>query len=287
MFDFKVHVFWGVLLLLIFAGLMACRSGEVEAKNKQKHDVILTNLEDTLVQSKDTLMEFPTTHDSSSISMSYLMGQFDPVKDPRFVRMEKRYAQPPGLLLRREAYEAFKRMADAAAKEGIQLVILSATRNFARQKTIWEEKWTGARLVDGQKLAKTIPDPVQRAQKILEWSSMPGSSRHHWGTDIDINAFENSYFAKGRGKKEYDWLQANAARFDFCQPYSPKDKDRPHGYNEEKWHWSYLPLSTPLTQYAEKHLRNEMIQGFQGAETAPPIDIVRNYVLGINPTCKH
>lgn len=277
MFDIKVS---GIFLTILLTGLLACRSGGVNSDENQP-GVVLAKMTDSLSQSKDTLMDSDTSADTA-----YLMGRFDPEQDPRFVRMEKRYAQPAGLMLRREAYEAFKNMADVAAAEGIQLVILSATRNFERQKSIWEAKWTGRRLVDGQSLAETIKDPVQRALKILEWSSMPGSSRHHWGTDIDINSFENVYFANGRGKKEYEWLQANAAGFGFCQPYSPKGKDRSNGYNEEKWHWSYLPISLPLTQQAEQHLRNEMIEGFEGAETAVEIDIVNNYVLGINPACK-
>ena len=114
---------------------------------------------------------------------------------------------------------------------------------------------------------------------------MPGSSRHHWGTDIDINALENSYFESGRGLKEYEWLKKHAADFGFCQPYSPKGPERPEGYNEEKWHWSYLPLARPLTQQAKLRLNNEALKGFRGAEAASGVSIVDNYVLGINKAC--
>jgi len=114
---------------------------------------------------------------------------------------------------------------------------------------------------------------------------MPGSSRHHWGTDIDINALTNEYFEKGKGQKEYDWLVANAASFGFCQPYSPKGDARPYGYNEEKWHWSYLPISKKLSEQYKLRIKNEDIKGFAGAESAPQIDIVNKYVLGINKAC--
>ena len=114
-------------------------------------------------------------------------------------------------------------MYDAAKKEGITLKIISATRNFATQKIIWEGKWTGKRLHESKEnLAKTIPNPTERAIKILRWSSMPGTSRHHWGTDIDLNKLNNSYFEKGEGLKIYNWLIANASSFGFCQPYSPE-----------------------------------------------------------------
>ncbi|MEM1220551.1 MAG: D-alanyl-D-alanine carboxypeptidase family protein, partial [Bacteroidota bacterium] len=132
----------------------------------------------------------------------------------------------------------------------------------------------------------TIPDAKERALKILEFSSMPGTSRHHWGTDIDFNSFENSYFAQGKGLKEYQWLDQNAARFGFCQTYSEKGESRPTGYNLEKWHWSYLPVAQALTKFAAQHLKDEDIQGFAGAETAPSIGVVERYILGINPACK-
>jgi len=62
---------------------------------------------------------------------------------------------------------------------------------------------------------------------------------------------------------------------------------RPEGYNEEKWHWSYMPLSQELTDVAERYLRDQMIAGFRGSEVAPEIGVVEKYVLGINNGCRH
>jgi len=87
------------------------------------------------------------------------------------------------------------------------------------------------------------------------------------------------------GLIEYEWLVRHAPSFGFCQPYTAKDDKRPNGYNEEKWHWSYLPVAIPLTRYVENNLSNKMIQGFEGAEEAKSIDIKNNYMLGINKTC--
>ena len=132
---------------------------------------------------------------------------------------------------------------------------------------------------------EAYPDPVERGLKILEYSSMPGSSRHHWGTDIDLNNLNDRHFLSGEGKKVYEWLRAHAHEYGYCQPYSPKGADRPDGYNEEKWHWSYMPVSKKLTLLAKEELKNEMIQGFKGSETAKSIGIVKKYVLGINQEC--
>lgn len=217
-------------------------------------------------------------------AIAFLMGQSG-VED-RFVTVASRYASRNGLKLQPAVYEAFKRMHAAAQNDGVKLVIKSAARNFNYQRGIWERKWTGARKVDGKNLAKAMPDPVQRALKILENSSMPGSSRHHWGTDIDLNSFNNSYFRSGKGKREYDWLVANAAQFGFCQPYTLKGAGRNTGYNEERWHWTYMPLSQRYTADAGLYLNDNLFSGFKGAETAGQINIVENYVLGINAACR-
>ncbi|MEP7323260.1 MAG: M15 family metallopeptidase [Saprospiraceae bacterium] len=215
-------------------------------------------------------------------TLQYIMGKFEPAKHPLFTKIPSAYSVKTEYL-RKETLEAFIMMANAAQKDGIKLKILSATRNFNAQKTIWENKWTGKTLVGkGQNLAKTQKDPVKRAQIILEYSSMPSTSRHHWGTDMDLNSLSNDYFASGEGKKIYDWLTGHAAAFGFCQPYTA---GRLNGYHEEKWHWTYMPVSKPLTDFCQKKMFNNKITGFLGSQTAPTIDIVKKYMLGINPEC--
>lgn len=218
------------------------------------------------------------------ISKKYLMGKFDPAKDERFVKIPSPYAKKD-MFMRSEALESFKKMHAAAKADGIDLLIISATRPFDAQKSIWEAKWTGKRKVDGKLLSKTVKDPKGRATKILRWSSMPSTSRHHWGTDIDINNLEPEYFSSGQGLKEYEWLVANAGSYGFCQVYSEMGEERPYGYQEEKWHWSYLPISKNLTDAYAQKITDQDIDGFMGSESAPMIEVVKKYVLGINPQC--
>ncbi len=223
--------------------------------------------------------------DTSKYNTDYITGHFDPSQHPDFATIAPEHASREGMLLHREAYAAFKEMFRAAQREGIRLVILSATRNFDYQRGIWEKKWNGQRRVDGMDLSQEMPDPRKRALKILNYSSMPGASRHHWGTDIDLNDFNNPYFESGEGLKVYEWLRKNAGKYGFCQPYTAKGPERPHGYNEEKWHWSYLPIARPLTKLAAIRLKDEMIKGFDGAAEAPQIGVVERYILGVNPEC--
>ncbi len=221
-----------------------------------------------------------------SLDKNYIVGKFNPAKHKDFVLVEEIYADTDDRVLHRSTMDAFLRMYAAAKQDSIHLKIISATRNFDNQKSIWEAKWNGNRLLEAKIDARSIDDPKERALEILKWSSMPGSSRHHWGTDIDLNALNNGYFESGTGQKEYKWLKENAWQFGFGQPYTAKDSIRPTGYNMEKWHWSYLPLSIPLVRKAADELQDTDITGFDGSETATSIGIVKNYVLGINPKLK-
>ena len=222
------------------------------------------------------------------VPLAYLLGQFEPGQDSLFVRMDDAHTggSARGGYLHREAYAAFREMHAAARADGITLTILSATRNFTYQKRIWEDKWEGRRPVGGRNLAQTVADPLERARIILRYSAMPGTSRHHWGTDFDLNAFENSYFQHGKGLAEYEWLRTHAARFGFGQPYTEKGADRPAGYEEERWHWSYLPVAKAYLAAYRAQVRPEMVTGFAGAEAAGPLDVITHYVGGIAPDCQ-
>jgi zinc D-Ala-D-Ala carboxypeptidase len=220
----------------------------------------------------------------AQVDKKYLLGQLDESKDTRFVKLDDTHTKGSavGKYLRKEAYEAFIKMAAAAKQEGVNLFIISATRNFDSQKVIWENKWEGRTLVQGKNLT-TVSNLQERARLILLYSSMPGTSRHHWGTDMDLNSLENSYFASDEGLKIYQWLTAHAAEFGFCQPYTSKANGRT-GYEEEKWHWSYLPLSKILLQEYKNTITYSDIKGFKGSEVAEKIKAIEKYAEGVS--CK-
>ncbi|MCB9315621.1 MAG: M15 family metallopeptidase [Lewinellaceae bacterium] len=220
----------------------------------------------------------PTDDPAADTQRHFLLGKFDPAEHPDFVTIAQPYANRPGLLMQREAYAAFKKMADAARKDGVKLTIISATRTFDYQKNIWEKKWSN--------LQTQVKESKDRALKILEYSAMPGTSRHHWGTDIDLNDLNNASFKSGGSQaRMYAWMQKHASDYGFCQPYTAKDEQRPTGYNEERWHWSYRPIADKLLQQYEFSVTDAMITGFLGAENARSIGIVQNYVLGV--ACKN
>ncbi len=207
---------------------------------------------------------------AETISKEFLLGKINYKGHRDFVKADKEHA-PRSLYLHRDTYTAFLKMAGAAQADGIQLQIVSGARNFEHQKAIWEKKW---------KAYKDL-DPLCRSQKILEFSSMPTTSRHHWGTDIDLNNLENSYFEEGKGKEEYEWLVKNAPRFGFYQVYTSKASGR-SGYSEEKWHWSYLPLARHYLQAYNETIQYSDITGFEGAHLAETQEMISAYVNGIS-----
>lgn len=273
-FGFRMKpVFFPGLLLLI----LACQ----QAGPQQEASPSMPEAETPQLQP----MAAPSLSDT--IPKAYLLGKFDHATHPDFVALKPPYAGGSALnqFLRKEAYESFIAMADAAREEGLALTILSAGRDFVTQKGIWEAKWDGSRLVNGGKLPETVPDPVERAKTILQYSSMPGTSRHHWGTDMDLNSFENDYFSSGEGKKVYDWLLAHAAEYGFCQPYTDKTAYGRTGYEEERWHWSFMPLAAPLLKAYQEKVTLTDIEGFKGAASAAPLSVIQNYVAGIHIPC--
>src|SRR4051794_41444649 len=80
---------------------------------------------------------------------------------------------------------AFDRMEEAAAQDGVQLVITSAYRSDAEQAVLWARH----------------PDP--------KWVARPGTSLHRNGTELDLGP-----------QAAYGWLAANATRFHFTQRYA-------------------------------------------------------------------
>jgi zinc D-Ala-D-Ala carboxypeptidase len=219
------------------------------------------------------------------VDKNYLLGRFNPEADNRFEKIPAEYSSgsAKGGYLRKEVLQAFGKMREAAKNEGVTLTIVSATRNFQRQKSIWESKWTGKTWVEGQDLS-LINDSTARGKIILRFSAMPGTSRHHWGTDMDLNNLEDAYFQTLEGKKVYAWLIANAPKFGFCQPYTSKLNSNRTGYEEEKWHWSYFPLSSEFLKQYVKSISVKDLNGFKGGTSAEAIEVIKRYVAGVS--CK-
>ena len=215
-------------------------------------------------------LQFQSDQEILTIQKKALTGEFTPSRHSGFVRLRPPYTRRSDAWLRKETADAFQQMADAARKDGISLVVVSATRNKAYQKRIWENKW-----------AQRKGSDVEKARDILKYSSMPGTSRHHWGTDLDINDLNTSWWHSGTGAKCWLWLNEHAASFGFFQPYSGSEQQRLSGYKEERWHWSYMPQSKPFLRAYNQLVDYTDLHGFSGAEAAEEVRVIQDYVNGI------
>jgi LAS superfamily LD-carboxypeptidase LdcB len=196
---------------------------------------------------------------------AFLLGKTYPAAHPLFVRVRAEHTPKAEMYMHHEAYEAFSRMYEAALRDGVKLSIISGMRTFEQQAMIWNYKWS-----------KLKGDGISRAQNIMVYSSMPGISRHHWGTDVDLNHLTNSYFDKGEGKKVYDWLLRHAREFGFYQVFDGHER----AYAEERWHWSYMPVADVCLQEYLSEISYDDLRGFVGEELAPQLRVIERYVKG-------
>lgn len=94
----------------------------------------------------------------------------------------------------------------------------------------------------------------ERQREILTASSAPGISRHHWGTEFDLFGLNPRHFHDGaRLHDEWTWMTQHGLQHGFFQPFLGNDALGEFTYIEERWHWSYYPISQALTRYAREH----------------------------------
>jgi len=165
----------------------------------------------------------------------------------------------PGMDFRMHPHtlSAFVQLQKAAAAAGFNLQVVSAWRSFDRQLSIWNRKARGELpLYDEAGLLLQTADlsPEKLLQKILLWSALPGTSRHHWGTDIDVYdaaAVPANYDVQlsldeisdnGPFGALHRWLDhciAHDQSFGFFRPYiQGRGAVQP-----ERWHLSHRPTA--------------------------------------------
>ncbi len=193
-----------------------------------------------------------------------------------------------GFQIRKEAFDAFTKMKTAALKDNISIQVVSSYRNFAHQNRIWERKY--------KNFTQQGLSPENAIQKIIEYSTIPGTSRHHWGTDMDIidanvaqpkNVLSPSHF-EGNGSyvNLKKWMDTNSRDFGFYLVYT--DKPERKGFKYEPWHYSYKALSCDyLNSYRKLNLKdilkNESLMGHQHLTDSFLDSYYAENILDINP----
>ena len=160
----------------------------------------------------------------------------------------------PVCALHVHAVTAFRNLRRAALTAGFDLTPQSSFRGFERQVAIWNGKFSGQRPIydsSGGALDAAALSPAERVRSILLWSALPGASRHHWGTDVDlidaraigpgyrVQLIAAEFAAGGPFAALSAWLEQHASRFGFFRPF----RGVLSGVQAEPWHFSFAPIA--------------------------------------------
>jgi LAS superfamily LD-carboxypeptidase LdcB len=180
----------------------------------------------------------------------------------------------PECSLHVHAVAPFLNLRRDARSQGFELAPVSSFRDFERQLAIWNDKFVGVRAVHdaaGRLLDIAALSDDERVTAILNWSALPGGSRHHWGTDLDLidrNSLAPGYrlrlapdeFAPGGPFADVAaWLDARASHFGFFRPY----RTERCGVQPEPWHYSFAPIA----ELARRRLTAPILR--EAIESAP------------------
>lgn len=171
------------------------------------------------------------------------------------------------------AVEPFKGLVLAAEKAGFCLQVASSYRSFQRQLSIWNNKACGLRPVldtNGHPLDMSLLSDKEKVFAILRWSALPGASRHHWGTDVDVydsSRIPSEYSlqltvaeTQGTGPfaEFHQWLHTELSNNCdiFFRPYA-LDKG---GIAPEPWHLSYAPVANIYAAQFNENILREQLQ---------------------------
>lgn len=190
--------------------------------------------------------------------------------------------------MNKEARIAFEKMKTAALKDGINIEVVSAYRSFQKQKNIFENKY--------KRFINEGLSPILSVEKIIEYSTIPGTSRHHWGTDIDIIDAnypkpksvleEENFYGNGPYCHLKNWMDRHSESYGFYEVYT-KNPNR-KGVKYEPWHFSYAPVSKPMLKEYKKLdikriLKEEKILGHECFTEKFIFKYKTENILDINP----
>ncbi len=192
-------------------------------------------------------------------------------------------------ILDTSAYQAFKKMHTAAFKDEIDIKILSGYRDFNDQLRIWNKKY--------ERYRKQNLSEEEIFNLISSYSAIPGTSRHHWGTEIDIidaNAPQpkkgylvpDNFNKNGVYRKLYQWINTYGSDFGFYLVYT--DSEDRNGFKFEPWHYSYKPLAQNYLKHFSRldlveNIKDKNISGNDFMNKNCLLSYFHTHLLGINP----
>lgn len=198
-------------------------------------------------------------------------------------------------------WEAFDALQADAREAGFDLQVASAFRSFDRQRLIFNGKATGERTVHDDRGAPidilSLPE-VEQLHAILRFSALPGASRHHWGTDLDVfdaaacppgyqvQLTPEEVVPEGIFGPLHAWLDQRMAAGEAHGFFRPYDADR-GGVAVERWHLSFAPQSAGCEQRLSESMLAQTLADCELALAdsvqAELPDLYQRYVRTVSP----
>ncbi|MBR9846411.1 MAG: M15 family metallopeptidase [Algicola sp.] len=193
-----------------------------------------------------------------------------------------------GYQLRKEAHDALTNLKNEALKSDIRIQVVSSYRSYNHQNRIWKRKYN--------RNIKNGFNPQESIHKIIEYSTIPGTSRHHWATDIDIidasvpqpsSVLQTRHFENNGCYKNLKlWMDEHANTYGFYLVYTNHLNRK--GFRYEPWHYSYKPLSSHyLSQYLNLNIKDIITKENLLGNTYFSDEFITKYlndnILDINP----
>ncbi|MGN0751213.1 MAG: M15 family metallopeptidase [Treponema sp.] len=177
--------------------------------------------------SSEDLSPFYLIDKKHTVSSDYIPKNLIPLKKNELFDIDKN-----NLSLRPEAYEALKKLAEAALKDGVKLTVSSTYRSYEYQKNLFDY-WVS---VDG----------LEEAERE---SARPGTSQHQLGLALDFAPVDDAFDKTPAGK----WVYENASKYGWSLSF-PQGYEHVTGYRWECWHFRYI--GKPAVDFQKKWFSN-------------------------------
>ena len=177
--------------------------------------------------SSEDLSPFYLIDKKHTVSSDYVPKNLIPLKKNELFDIDKN-----NLSLRPEAYEALKKLAEAALKDGVKLTVSSTYRSYEYQKNLFDY-WVS---VDG----------LEEAERE---SARPGTSQHQLGLALDFAPVDDAFDKTPAGK----WVYENASKYGWSLSF-PQGYEHVTGYRWECWHFRYI--GKPAVEFQKKWFSN-------------------------------
>jgi LAS superfamily LD-carboxypeptidase LdcB len=196
------------------------------------------------------------------ITPKFLTGQDSDLMVPFF-----NHDQTKTILIHPMMRDSLLHLQKACASEGFDLAVASGFRGLEHQQAIWNRKAQGLQAVldnFGKPLDFQSLNEQERVLAIMRWSALPGASRHHWGSEIDVYNRRAKEQVELTPQEVEDtgpmgpfhlFLNEVIDDFEFFRPY---EFDL-GGVAPERWHLSYAPLSEPCDEAYDRALFEEIL----------------------------